>query len=221
MISKFRAPLSFALLFVSLVFTGCKTDLAHSNLYFHKQALVSYHDSGKYHAEVKRVAERAMNFIRNRAASGETNLAVVLDIDETAISTWDRLTKDDFARKHDLFAQWASTNSGVAIAPVMSLFQETKKLGVKVFFITGRRPFLGDATEKCLKDCGYAAHDRLYLRPADDKENTSAIFKAAHRKKITERGFKITANIGDQESDLAGGFAERTFKLPNPFYFTP
>jgi len=30
----------------------------------------------------------------------------------------------------------------------------------------------------------------------------------------------IIANIGDQESDLAGGFAEKTFKLPNPFYIS-
>jgi hypothetical protein len=28
----------------------------------------------------------------------------------------------------------------------------------------------------------------------------------------------IIANLGDQFSDLAGGYAERTFKLPNPFY---
>jgi hypothetical protein len=28
-------------------------------------------------------------------------------------------------------------------------------------------------------------------------------------------------NIGDQFSDLAGGFAERVFKLPNPYYFIP
>jgi acid phosphatase len=26
-------------------------------------------------------------------------------------------------------------------------------------------------------------------------------------------------NIGDQESDLDGGHADRDFKLPNPFYF--
>jgi acid phosphatase len=30
----------------------------------------------------------------------------------------------------------------------------------------------------------------------------------------------IIANMGDQASDLAGGHAEKTFKLPNPFYLT-
>jgi hypothetical protein len=27
--------------------------------------------------------------------------------------------------------------------------------------------------------------------------------------------------MGDQESDLSGGYAEKTFKLPNPVYFLP
>jgi len=27
--------------------------------------------------------------------------------------------------------------------------------------------------------------------------------------------------MGDEMSDLDGGFAERTYKLPNPFYFVP
>jgi hypothetical protein len=29
------------------------------------------------------------------------------------------------------------------------------------------------------------------------------------------------ANFGDQYSDLKGGYADRTFKLPNPNYFLP
>jgi len=28
-------------------------------------------------------------------------------------------------------------------------------------------------------------------------------------------------NMGDQESDPAGGYADVTFKLPNPFYYIP
>jgi acid phosphatase len=31
----------------------------------------------------------------------------------------------------------------------------------------------------------------------------------------------IIANVGDQQSDLVGLHSERTFKLPNPFYFIP
>ncbi len=34
-------------------------------------------------------------------------------------------------------------------------------------------------------------------------------------------GYTIIASLGDQKSDLAGGHAEMTFKIPNPFCFIP
>lgn len=42
--------------------------------------------------------------------------------------------------------------------------------------------------------------------------------RAGGRAAIEAQGYTIVANVGDQESDLAGGRAERAFKLPNPFY---
>jgi HAD superfamily, subfamily IIIB (Acid phosphatase) len=38
---------------------------------------------------------------------------------------------------------------------------------------------------------------------------------------VTELGYDIVANFGDQFSDLEGGHADRTFKMPNPNYFLP
>jgi len=46
-------------------------------------------------------------------------------------------------------------------------------------------------------------------------------YKSSARKAIQERGYKIIANIGDQQSDLDGDFADKTFRVPNPFYFIP
>jgi HAD superfamily, subfamily IIIB (Acid phosphatase) len=49
-----------------------------------------------------------------------------------------------------------------------------------------------------------------------------ADFKTAARSDIDGRlGYTIIANAGDQDSDLRGGHAERTFKVPNPFYYIP
>ena len=47
---------------------------------------------------------------------------------------------------------------------------------------------------------------------------TGAPYKSGARRAIERQGYKIVANIGDQRSDLAGGAAKRTFKLPNPIY---
>ena len=74
-------------------------------------------------------------------------------------------------------------------------------------------------TEKNLRDDGLSDYAALYLKPDAATEPTEA-FKTAMRKKITADGYEILINIGDQQSDLDGGYAERTFKLPDPFYLT-
>ena len=46
-------------------------------------------------------------------------------------------------------------------------------------------------------------------------------FKMPERKKISELGYTIILCMGDQQSDLSGGYCEKTVKLPNPVYFLP
>jgi len=48
---------------------------------------------------------------------------------------------------------------------------------------------------------------------------TGEDYKAVFRQDVEKKGYKIILNIGDQLSDLIGGHSERTYKLPNPFYF--
>ena len=46
-------------------------------------------------------------------------------------------------------------------------------------------------------------------------------YKSGTRAYIESQGYDIVANFGDQFSDLEGGFADKTFKLPNPNYYLP
>ena len=46
-------------------------------------------------------------------------------------------------------------------------------------------------------------------------------YKSGTRAYIESQGYEIFANFGDQFSDLLGGFATRTFKMPNPNYYLP
>jgi len=213
-----RYPIGCLALAALAVLAGCA---GPTNLYVQKQALIHYHDSGPYDADVQRVADRAMNHIRKRAASGQTNLAVVLDIDDTAISTWGRLVQEDFARKDEMFVAWINTHVDPPIAPILHLYQESQRLGVKVFFVTGRRTALAERTRITLAGAGYVNPDAIYFRPESDREKSLAPFKTNVRQEITRQGYQIIANLGDQDSDLAGGYAERVFKVPNPFYYTP
>jgi len=46
-------------------------------------------------------------------------------------------------------------------------------------------------------------------------------YKSGTRAYIESQGYDIVANFGDQFSDLTGGFADKTFKMPNPNYYLP
>jgi len=46
-------------------------------------------------------------------------------------------------------------------------------------------------------------------------------YKSGTRAYIESQGYDIVANFGDQFSDLLGGFADETFKMPNPNYYLP
>jgi putative acid phosphatase of HAD superfamily subfamily IIIB len=61
----------------------------------------------------------------------------------------------------------------------------------------------------------------VILLPEGEKFASAADFKAPERRKLTLAGYRILLSMGDQESDLSGGYAERTFKLPNPVYYLP
>jgi acid phosphatase len=81
------------------------------------------------------------------------------------------------------------------------------------------------ATVANLKRAGYAGWKGLVLRSLEPRCNVTC-FKRMARAAIAAQGYTIIANIGDQWSDLdpaadkkSGSYAERIYKVPNPFYF--
>jgi HAD superfamily, subfamily IIIB (Acid phosphatase) len=48
---------------------------------------------------------------------------------------------------------------------------------------------------------------------------SAVAYKSGVRHRLTEQGYWIIVNIGDWWSDLDGGYAEATIKLPNPMYY--
>ena len=46
-------------------------------------------------------------------------------------------------------------------------------------------------------------------------------YKSGTRAYIESQGYEIVGDFGDQFSDLLGGFADKTFKMPNPNYYLP
>jgi predicted secreted acid phosphatase len=199
------------------------------NLFEAERAVERYLSDGRYDADFRKVVAEAQAFMERRAPH-VTRPAIVLDIDETSLSNWPAYRANGWARiVNDPCAlddgpcglrAWQESAQAKALEPTLTLARRAKTLGVSVFFITGRPAALRTATERNLREQGYTWDDLVLLAP-NAKFASAADFKAPERRKIAERGYTILLTMGDQDSDLKGGYAERTFKLPNPVYFLP
>ena len=118
-----------------------------------KAQLKQYHDCtckcGCYATDLDHQADRAIAYLRRRAAHGrpQEKLALVLDIDETTLSNYPEMLKADFAYDSKTFNDWAGTAQAPAIPGTLRLYQEARSLGVSVFFLTGRSEPQRAATE--------------------------------------------------------------------------
>lgn len=196
------------------------------NLALLVDAVKAYHRSGEYEKEISQVTHAARDYLVKRVMINQRQihpkkLAIVLDIDETSLSNYDKMLARQFlAHKKQLHQENMQADSP-AIQSTLSLYQEAIKLGVSVFFVTGRPESERQATIKNLKKIGYHHWSGLYLRPNHDHQSSAIPFKTKARAAISQKGYTIIASIGDQCSDLKGGYAEKRFKLPNPFYYLP
>jgi len=202
-------------------FAVCLIAAEPRNLSVLKQEIVAYVESGAYDRDIKAVIAPAVTFVKERAAAkrpGE-RLALVLDIDETAISNFAQMRAQDFGYVPPVWDAWVARGEAPAIAPVLELFRAARAAGVEVIFITGRRESDRSGSEKNLRAAGFGDYAALWLKPNGANSSTEQ-FKTETRRRIEAEGRMIVANVGDQASDLAGGFSERTYKVPGPFYQT-
>jgi predicted secreted acid phosphatase len=195
-----------------------------ANLSDIKTELKEYHDSGEYEEDVAAMAEDAQRCMLERR-EGVERPALVLDVDETALSNYAWMVSVDFLRDSpllsNLFAAQAQKENTPALEPTLKLYRAARQADVSVFFITGRGTNLQEVTEANLRKVGYAQWEGATFHP-DGAPATSAVpYKSAARKAIEDRGFTIIANVGDQNSDLEGGFGQCQHKLPNPYYYIP
>ncbi len=194
-------------------------DLDYPNIGVTKQRVREYVRGGRYAEEMKRVAAAAQTYLEGNLA-GVARPALVLDIDETSISNWEIVDKLDFGYVAADWDRWIEAANAPALAGTLELYRWARAHDVACFFVTARDEGERAATERNLRSAGYDGWQQLYLltgpRPA-----TSATFKSACRKDIEGKGYHIVVNMGDQYSDLEGGYAEGQFKLPNPMYFVP
>ncbi len=204
---------------IAVALAGCAgSPREPNNLSVLKAELRAYYRSGTYLADIAAVCREAEAWIHRRAADGG-RLAVVVDLDETLWSSWPYFEAQDFGYEPEAWARWVQEARAPALAPVAELVRSLPSRGVMVVFLSARGERERVATLRNLRALNLAEGARLICQPDTDRRG-NASYKAAARAELRAEGWTLIANLGDQESDLAGGGAERAFKLPNPFYRT-
>lgn len=207
---------------------GClfhsSTHAEPANLSLIKKTIIRYHDSGAYQQELTHTIHQAHAYMLKEITINQhrlhpKQLALVLDIDETSLSNYPKLVKRDFSGDYRQIHQEILAADSPAIKPMLALYRDALKHHVRVYFITGRMPSEAKATKLNLKRAGYTQWSGIYFRPKHYHQASIVPFKAHTRALISQKGNTIVASIGDQYSDIKGGYAQKGFKLPNPYYF--
>lgn len=196
-------------------------DLTIPNMYLVKESMRQYYKSGQYTREIDTIAGQAQAYLeKNLARVRDRKPAIVLDIDETVLSNYPHINEFDFGYIPKEWIAWILRGEAPALTGPREFFRYARKNDVAVFFITGRAEKEREATLKNLTREGFEGWQELVMKPDGDHSPTG-VYKAEHRKRLTESGYTILVNLGDQSSDLEGGYAEAVFKLPNPMYYVP
>ncbi|MGX1132250.1 putative secreted acid phosphatase [Streptomyces glaucescens] len=156
-------------------------------------------DYATWQKDCQAVMDQALPYLEQRIAQrkpGEKQ-AIVFDIDNTTLET-------DFG-----FSYPQPANQ-----PVLDVAEYAQEHGVALFFVTARPGVIYAPTEYNLEKVGYEVAG-LHVRGFLDLFKNVTDYKTAQRVAIESKGYTIIANIGNNTTDLSGGHAEKTYKLPD------
>jgi predicted secreted acid phosphatase len=203
---------------------------------------------GNYANEASKVAGAGTRWLSARTTTGGLQ-AIILDVDDTTLATYNYEIFSNWAFNPTTNAQFVNQQLFPAVPGMVAMATQAEQQGYAIIFLTGRpasqeAATLGNLTADGVGvDAGYPKPTTLvngepglftkplpadypdYLKAACSGDPngvcTTQHYKTATRAHIESLGYDIVANFGDQFSDLIGGFADRTFKMPNPNYFLP
>ncbi len=194
-----------------------------ANLSDLKAEIAAYADSGDYEKDLAASVSGADSFLKTRSKMGGGKLTAVFDIDETVLSNLPHMKEADWGYQSKNWSAWVAEAEGPALVPIRDVYHTAIANNIRVVFLSGRTEAERAATARNLRLQGMGTYDKLILRPdsGPGKSEKAVDYKTRIRRQLTDQGHTIIASFGDQISDLEGGYAERTFKLPNPFYRIP
>ncbi|WP_405738107.1 Secreted acid phosphatase [Streptomyces sp. NBC_00028] len=187
-------------------------------------------------AAIDKAARKYIDQAARKAHHKGEKPAVVFDIDDTLLLSLDYERRYNYTYNSTTWADYVNKADRPGVFGSAELVQYAESKGVEVFYNSGLSEAQRTAAVDNLKKVGADVNldaDHMFLK---DKANppaylsacatpgtwtcTTVQYKGGTRRHIEDDlGYEIIANFGDQYSDLDGGYADRTYKLPNPTYF--
>ena len=197
--------------------------------------------SSPYISEVKGIESAQWDYLTKalvKAHRNHTKPAIVLDTDDTTLMTYDmEVGAMKFVYDPVLQDEWVQAQRFPATPGMVGFVNRARALGFTIFGLTGRNDDQKTATIANLQKVGYKGFvaDRFFTKWTGVGESqqpsyitcaavkcTTVEYKAQTRKHIEQDlGYDVVLNVGDQWSDLMGGYADKALKLPNPTYYLP
>ncbi|MGW7519109.1 HAD family acid phosphatase [Streptomyces sp. NPDC054796] len=181
-------------------------------------------------AEARRDLKKAL--AKEHESKRTKRPAVVVDVDDTTLLTYNFERRIGYHFTEEAQDEYLRTTDMDPVFGMPKLLNWAREKGVTVFYVTGRAEHQRAWSMRNLKNAGYdAPADKAHFFLKDEKnppdylecgaDCTTVEYKSGTRAHIESRGYDILGNFGDQFSDLRGGHAEKTYKLPNPMYYLP
>ena len=202
-------------------------------------AIHTFSDTSAYANEMAGIAGEAQDFLANKKTTRNLTgqKAILFDVDDTTLNTYDYEIYSNFVYNPSTNAAFVDNPNYQlrAVPHMVDLENWASANGYTVFFLTGRPVTQLGGTIADLQGAGYSFDSaNVYTKdihapwlafcydPVNNKTTcTTTQYKSATRAHIESLGYDIVANFGDQYSDLNGGYADATFKIPNPMYYLP
>ncbi|MDN3021128.1 HAD family acid phosphatase [Streptomyces sp. S.PB5] len=187
-------------------------------------------------AKLDAAAKKQIDKAARKAQKTGSKPAVVFDIDDTLLLSLDYEKKTNYTYNSTTWAEYVNKADRPGVFGSAELVQYAEARGVEVFYNSGLAEAQRTAAVENLKKIGADVNldaGHVFLK---DKANppsylsacaapgawtcTTVQYKSGTRKHIEQDlGYDIIANFGDQYTDLQGGYADKTYKLPNPTYY--
>ncbi len=211
------------LLFISVVFivsviSGCSSEPAYLvNLSFVKDAVIKYHESGEFHRDAEKAVNEAIAQFDKITPSEKS--VVIFDVDETALSNFEFNKEWDFGYVAKYFDMWVDSAKAPPVTEVLQLYNYLIDKNFRVIFLTARKENQYNATYSNLMNAGFTKFDTLIVKDKKYSGISAEIFKSDKRTMLSEKGYIIEGTVGDQWSDLNGGYHGIQVKIPDYQYY--